>query len=45
MVLLCRDFWIGYAVSSLDEPAHPLKTLSNSGGDNNNRRGLGKRNP
>lgn len=37
--------WIGYAVSSFYEPAHLSKTLSNSGGDNNNRRGLGKRNP
>jgi hypothetical protein len=28
----------------LDEPAHPLKALSNSGGDNN-KCGLGKRKP
>ena len=37
--------WIGYAFSSFDEPAHPLKTLSNSGGYNNNRRDLRKHDP
>jgi hypothetical protein len=45
LVLFVGVLWIGYAVSSLEEPAHPLKTLSNSGGDNNNRRDLGKRIP